>query len=74
LILSTFQGKYCPQKFELYNLNVDPRETNNLIDSEPEKVEELTAELVKVFDNGRSTKGEKQLNNPCDNWHQINFK
>ncbi|MFI3200091.1 MAG: arylsulfatase [Eubacteriales bacterium] len=74
LILSTFKGEYCPQKFELYNLNVDPSEANNLIDNESEKVEELTVELIKVFDNGRSTKGEKQENNLCDNWHQINFK
>lgn len=74
LVLATYTGQYCPQKFELYNLNNDPCEQKDLIKMYPEMAEDLRNELIKVFDNGRSTLGKNQANNPSENWHQINFK
>ncbi len=61
-------------KIQLYNLKEDPSEKNNLQAIETEKVEELKSLLVKYIKDGRSTPGEKQLNDSIDfDWHQISF-
>jgi len=47
---------------QLFDLDADPAEKNNLALKHPEKVKELTALLQSYVDNGRSTPGEKQQN------------
>ena len=59
--------------FQLYNLETDPGETNNLYDKHPDKVEELKALISKYIKNGRSTKGEPQKNDPVTKWPQISW-
>ena len=59
---------------QLYNLKMDPGETNNLMDSITTKVDELRNLLVQHIENGRSTEGENQSNDPVDfEWRQIGF-
>ncbi len=73
LIIATYDGEIYPTQYELYNLNVDPSETTNIIDKHPEIVQDLKEEFCKIFNNGRSTAGAKQKNNSCENWFQINI-
>jgi arylsulfatase A-like enzyme len=47
---------------QLYNLETDIAEQNNVYDKYPEIVEELTAELKEVVEKGRSTEGKLQKN------------
>jgi arylsulfatase A-like enzyme len=56
---------------QLYNLNEDIGETNNLIAEYPEKATELKAALKKIILDGRSTPGEPQKNDGMDGWKQI---
>jgi len=49
-------------KHQLYNLERDPGETNNLIVQYPEKVEELRSLLIRYINEGRSTPGEPVKN------------
>ena len=49
-------------KWQLYDLTIDPRETNNLIKSYPEVVKDLTAILRGYIEKGRSTPGAPQHN------------
>ncbi len=74
LLEATYNGEVYPTTFELYDLNSDPCETTNIIENHPEIVEDLKTELTKIFDNGRTTPGAKQQNNPAVNWFQINWK
>ncbi len=61
-------------KYQLYNMNEDPGETNNLIASNTEKVNELRTLLSKYITQGRSTPGEPQQNDPIEGeWRQIKF-
>ncbi len=61
-------------KIQLYNLSVDPKESNNLESSKPEKVEELKQLLAKYITEGRSTPGSPQKNDPINfKWKQIEF-
>jgi arylsulfatase A-like enzyme len=53
---------------QLYDLDADPGETNNLIDAEPDKAERLTALLRRYIDEGRSTPGPK-----LDNDVKVDF-
>jgi len=56
-------------RFQLYNLDADPSEKNNLQASFPAKVKELNALLEKIVADGRSTAGKKQQNDvPVDLW------
>jgi len=48
---------------QLYDMEADPSEENNLYAENPEKVKELMAQLKKYVDLGRSTPGEPQKNN-----------
>lgn len=59
---------------QLYNLKKDPAETINLQSDHPEVVNELTQLLINYIRDGRSTKGEKQANDPIEGvWKQIDF-
>jgi len=52
---------------QLYNMKKDPYETTNVYEKYPKVVEELTAELKKIVENGRTTPGEIQNNDvPVD--------
>ncbi len=53
---------------QLYNLHDDPKETVNLQADYPEIVEQLTAELRQVIEQGRSTPGPKQSNHAGAKW------
>lgn len=55
-------------KWQLFNLETDPKETKNLIADHPEIVTEYTAILKKFIEQGRSTPGEKQPNHNNQNW------
>jgi arylsulfatase A len=59
-------------KFQLYNMKVDPSETKNVEANNPEIVTELKSLLLKYIDEGRSTNGTPQENDPIDfNWKQL---
>lgn len=61
-------------KYQLYHLAEDPREENNLYETNPEKSTELKQLLIKYISEGRSTPGLTQQNDPIDfNWAQIDF-
>lgn len=61
-------------KYQLYNLKSDPSETNNLIATNTEKVEELKSLLTKQIVEGRSTPGAPQKNDSINfKWKQIQF-
>lgn len=60
--------------FQLYNLNNDLGEKNNLYDSLPRKAAELKTIMRTIFTNGRSTPGTRQENDrPVrdEQWWQI---
>ncbi len=59
---------------QLYNLETDPGERDNLEAANPEKVNALKALMKKYILDGRSTSGEKQMNDQFEgDWWQINF-
>jgi len=59
---------------QLYNLEEDPGETNNLQAEHPEKVRELKSLLSEYILEGRSTPGKPQENDPIDfEWEQADF-
>ncbi len=47
---------------QLYDLRRDPKETTNLYHTRPDKVDELTAALAAIVEDGRSTPGAPQSN------------
>ena len=47
---------------QLYDLDADPSETQNLLGKHPNQAEKLVAHLRELIANGRSTKGPKQSN------------
>ena len=55
-------------KWQLYDLSVDPKETNNLIKKHPEIVTDLTAVLRRFIEKGRSTPGTTQKNHKDATW------
>jgi arylsulfatase A-like enzyme len=59
--------------YQLYNLDNDPGETENLLDRYPEMVEELSALLKQSIENGRSTVGPKQANVASDIWPGLRW-
>ena len=59
--------------FQLYNLDKDPGETENLVDQYPEIVDELTELLRQYIENGRSTPGVKQENIPSEGWPGLSW-
>jgi len=58
---------------QLYNLNTDISEENNIEDQYPEIVEEFREELTQIVKNGRSTKGEPQKNDGPETWPQLKW-
>ena len=53
---------------QLYNLEKDPKETTNLQSAHPEIVAQLTADLRRVIEQGRSTPGPQQPNHGGAKW------
>lgn len=49
-------------KIQLYNLTSDPKETENVIDQYPDRVQQMTGILRQYVENGRSTAGKRQQN------------
>ena len=61
-------------KYQLYNLENDPSETNNLYLTNQEKADELKTLLIKYITEGRSTPGAQQQNDSIDfEWQQVDF-
>ncbi|MCD6347365.1 MAG: arylsulfatase, partial [Bacteroidales bacterium] len=58
---------------QLYNLSTDIGEKVNLYEENPGKAKELYDLLMKCVDDGRSTPGEKQTNDPSlkGSWPQY---
>ncbi|WP_163379745.1 sulfatase family protein [Cyclobacterium sp. SYSU L10401] len=56
---------------QLYNLDSDPGEEQNLIANHPGKVEELKSLLTAYVQNGRSTPGALQKNDGPETWKQL---
>lgn len=56
------------KRVQLYNLKDDVAETNNLEDSYPEMIKELSTLLLTAISNGRTTPGENQ---PNDGWPVV---
>lgn len=57
--------------FQLYDLEADPGERKNLAATNPEKVKELEALLVRYILDGRSTPGKKQKNDGKEKWNEL---
>ena len=59
---------------QLYDLDKDPQESINLVETEVKKVTELKAILTKQIRDGRSTPGKTQKNDSINfEWTQIDF-
>lgn len=58
-------------KYQLFNLDNDPQEENNLFLSEAKKAKKLKKLLLQVIEKGRSTKGAPQENDPVKSWTQL---
>lgn len=58
---------------QLYRLNSDISETENVAEKYPEIVAELTKLMVVYYENGRSTKGVIQKNDGVDYWDTIEW-
>jgi arylsulfatase A len=50
------------QKRELYDLSIDPSETNNLLGSHPEVASDLVSKISHIVRSGRSSEGKPQAN------------
>ena len=55
-------------KWQLYNLDQDPKETKNLLSHHPDKAVELTRILRRFIEQGRSTPGTPQKNHNGATW------
>jgi arylsulfatase A-like enzyme len=60
-----------PADIELFDMENDPGESTNVQHLHPEVVEELKTLLARYIDDGRSTDGEVQANEPGKNWNQL---
>ncbi|MEX2514338.1 MAG: arylsulfatase [Cyclobacteriaceae bacterium] len=56
---------------QLYNLQTDPGEEQNLIGSHPDKVQEMKSLLTAYIQKGRSTPGAPQKNDGPETWKQL---
>jgi len=59
--------------FQLYNLDMDPGETENLVDQYQEIVDELSELLRQYIENGRSTPGPTQANVASETWPGLSW-
>ncbi|MDZ4860928.1 MAG: arylsulfatase [Candidatus Hydrogenedentes bacterium] len=64
--LVTIADKEKAPKYELYNLDVDAAESNNVSAQYPERIEAMIALLDKFVTEGRSTPGRPQHNDTLD--------
>jgi hypothetical protein len=60
-------------KFQLYNLNEDIEEVNNLESKQAAILAEYKKELSEIINNGRSTIGEVQKNDGTEAWPQLKW-
>jgi len=60
-------------EFQLYNLNEDIAEENNLQDQYPEILLQYKEELSHIILSGRSTEGAQQKNDGPASWPQLDF-
>ena len=60
-------------KFQLYDLENDIAESENVIDKYPEIYKRLRSKLKEIVKNGRSTEGPKQKNNGEQVWRTIQW-
>lgn len=58
---------------QLYDLESDPGETNNIIEEFPDIAEELEGLLERYILNGRSTPGPVQKNTPVNEWPGLGW-
>lgn len=58
---------------QLYDMEADVREENNVWAENPDVVRELTEELTTYVFSGRSTPGTPQKNTGPERWQQINW-
>ncbi|EON74970.1 hypothetical protein ADIS_4664 [Lunatimonas lonarensis] len=58
---------------QLYNLENDPAERQNIIESHPDKAHELKSLLTAYIRNGRSTLGTPQKNDGPEFWDQLQW-
>ena len=58
---------------QLYNLETDPGEEQNLIGSHPDKVQEMKSLLSEYVQKGRSTPGAPQKNDGPETWKQLHW-
>jgi len=58
---------------QLYNLDSDIGEENNQNEAHPEIVEQMREELSTIVSQGRSTQGEKQINDGPKKWKQLSW-
>ncbi|MDY7393989.1 arylsulfatase [Aureibaculum sp. 2210JD6-5] len=61
-------------KYQLFDLEKDPSEEQNLYENNPEIAEELEKLMIEIIRNGRSSKGENQTNDLPMNggeWKQV---
>ena len=57
-------------KFQLYNLDIDPSESNNLYGKFPELEKELIAIFKNAITKGRTTDGPVQENSPTNRFNE----
>ncbi len=58
---------------QLYNLTNDLGEVNNLLNENPDLLEQYRADLTKIVNDGRSTPGTKQKNDGPEKWKQLKW-
>ena len=79
LLLSSYSGGWsAPRKaqpdasiFQLYNLDKDPGETQNVYESNKKVADKLQSLLIKYVKEGRSTPGDSQKNSGVYPWKQL---
>jgi len=60
--------------FQLYDMDNDPGEKENLAEEYPDIVNELKELLMKYINEGRSTPGPVQENTPAENWPENKLR